>query len=711
LDVALNLLLDGKLFGVDGRKQYSVWDLQRKKLHVSLSTFVPDNPIPCKTLSTSLIGKIKSFDETLMLSPSEEALSNFYDTGYNFRGGDDMEFFSPPPGGFDILTLQQSFTIVSLLHNRWIFDGQIVILPIYGSVVFGLDGGVQGWMVCTLSFGDTGKSGPMRIVAGSTIVRNLPTSLSREVIKSFSYDFWLDAAMKAVPGLEGPLRDLAALFKVHLDQRSKSGLGVLVVGPLGVGKSLACETLSRTSGFPIFKVSCSSLFSSRVGGTESRIHHLEVEASKAADRRGAAWVILEDADLLLPLKPKSLLTSRCREAILLTLEVTTRCSRVFWLALTSRPQALTPIALGPSRLRETYKFPLPSHSERESQLVNSSRLSGKLSLSLGAPWAAERTPGFTRADLEQLTRLAFEEESAKVVAPVASTHNFESWERALCKIKPSLLATAIGEPPREIPLSSIFPSTSVRCATAAVLLPLARASLFKGMSKTLDPPRGLLITGPPGTGKTHLAHSIAHTALSQGLANALVLTGPDIISPLVGASEVALSRVFSKARELSPCILVLDHFEVLAQPRKLGCQREDRLLSVLLTEMDGVAGAEGSYVAVVAISREEEDLDAAILRPGRLELRARTALPEEQERRMLLMGGGMEGMSPSRQWSFDALEAAIHATKGQTHAATASLWGKVALRALRRCKIGPVVTVEDVHLSSQDGVENRVAEN
>jgi SpoVK/Ycf46/Vps4 family AAA+-type ATPase len=148
-----------------------------------------------------------------------------------------------------------------------------------------------------------------------------------------------------------------------------------------------------------------------------------------------------------------------------------------------------------------------------------------------------------------------------------------------------------------------------------------------------SPPRGLLLHGPPGCGKTLLAHAIAHAARERGLANALVVQGTDIVSALVGASEAALSAAFERARELAPCVLVLDGIEVLApvrvqertrkQEKRRGKKGEeeqeedgvddddgtpggslswsgDRLLSVLLTEMDGLGGGGSSSGSATA---------------------------------------------------------------------------------------------------------------
>ena len=269
-----------------------------------------------------------------------------------------------------------------------------------------------------------------------------------------------------------------------------------------------------------------------------------------------------------------------------------------------------------------------------------------------------------------------------------------------------------------------------RAAIAAVLAPLIAPHAFEALHT--PPPSGLLIHGPPGTGKSMLAHALAYTAHSQGLARTLVITGPDIISPRMGASEAALAAAFAHARAVAPCILVIDQIECLAPARGGdGGLHGDRLLSHLLAELDGITtsssasgGARGGRVCLIAVTRDADALDAALLRPGRLDARVATALPDEGERRALLEAAltpqsaatsgrdhqgsaagaiavGSHGAPPlltSASWPA-LCDRAVAATRGASHAAICAMVTRAGMRALRRAVTGgeaPMVLAADV---------------
>ena len=158
----------------------------------------------------------------------------------------------------------------------------------------------------------------------------------------------------------------------------------------------------------------------------------------------------------------------------------------------------------------------------------------------------------------------------------------------------------------------------------------------------IQPPRGVLLYGPPGSGKTCLAMGIAAEAASH--ANLIAVQATDLIHSQVGQSERAIARLFEQARACAPCLLVLDEIDMLAPRRRQAAGMaasasggaEDRLLSQLLIELDGVKAASDAPVMVIAASARPDCIDAALLRPGRLDHHVLVPPPTRAARRLLL---------------------------------------------------------------------------
>ena len=500
--------------------------------------------------------------------------------------------------------------------------------------------------------------------------------------------------------------------------------GALLLGLPGAGKTRVAEALAAASGLPIFRLSAPTLYRSEAGGSEGLVLALVAGAARAARAAGGACVLLEDADTLLPSAPRSALAARVASLLLRAMETTTPLG-VAWIALTCRPGAVVGCALAPLRLRAVVEVALPAPEERCAQLVGGvrARLRGlRQSQAAASPQsaiatasvaallqqrgaaraAAERCPGATRADVAALC-------AAALAAAEAGEPPAAAWRAAAAASPPSLLAHALGTAPRPSPLRGLHlapPAAPpwVRAAVGACLLPLAL-----GLSARC--PRGLLLTGPPGTGKSELAHALAHAARSRGLANALVLAGTDIVSPVVGSSEASLSGAFAAARALRPCLLVVDHFEALAGRREDAALHQDRLLSVLLTELDGVGGGGGGGgVTLIAVCRSAGQLDDAVLRPGRLDLRVTTALPCAAARRAVLedvAGGAQRRGSGGSVTAWGAVvDRIVGASEGESHAGVVGRWRGAAMRALRRLaeggEGGMEVTVEDVESAAAE---------
>jgi transitional endoplasmic reticulum ATPase len=148
----------------------------------------------------------------------------------------------------------------------------------------------------------------------------------------------------------------------------------------------------------------------------------------------------------------------------------------------------------------------------------------------------------------------------------------------------------------------------------------------------IEVPKGILMYGMPGTGKTLLAKAVANEAN----ANFISIKGPEVFSKYVGESEEAVREIFKKARQVAPCILFIDEIDAIA-PRRGGRSSDsgvgDRVVNQLLTELDGIESLEG--VTVIAATNRPDMIDPAIMRPGRVDRNVEVEIPDEEGRRKI----------------------------------------------------------------------------
>jgi transitional endoplasmic reticulum ATPase len=213
----------------------------------------------------------------------------------------------------------------------------------------------------------------------------------------------------------------------------------------------------------------------------------------------------------------------------------------------------------------------------------------------------------------------------------------------------------------------------------SVIWPLSYENLFEATNT--NPPTGILLYGPPGTGKTLLARAIA----GESGVNFIHVAGPELIDKYVGESEKAVREVFDRARQTAPTIVFFDEVDAIAAARGGEQDVTERVVSQLLTELDGLAS--NPNLVVLAATNRYEAIDPALLRPGRFESHVEVPLPDESARRLIL-GVHTEGKPLGEEIDLDELAAE---TQGYSGADLEALVRQASLFAIRAMatEVGP----------------------
>ena len=431
-------------------------------------------------------------------------------------------------------------------------------------------------------------------------------------------------------GAESAARKLAEWFDLAFrrpELLAKLGtsahLGVLLSGPEGVGKATLVRSVAAAE-----KVRVVSLTAPNIAVLEPNATHraLREAIERATDGEGPGVLLINDIDALLPaVTPPPVAT-----VVLEELRAALRRDDFAVVATTARAESVDPRLHGADLLDRELGLPLPEAKARVELLRILLR---DVPVESGADLGvlAERTPGFVAADLLALRRDAALRAALRqrdVEEPRISQQDLLD---ALATVRPISLSTSDNLATGGLTLDDVGNMTAVKEAlTETVLWPLRYPDSFARLG--VEPPRGVLLYGPPGGGKTFLVRALAGT----GALNVFAVKGAELMDKWVGESERAVRDLFRRAADAAPSLIFLDEIDALAPRRGQSSDSgvADRVVAALLTELDGVEPMR--EVVVLGATNRPELVDPALLRPGRLERRIYVPPPDADSRAAIL---------------------------------------------------------------------------
>ena len=420
--------------------------------------------------------------------------------------------------------------------------------------------------------------------------------------------------------------------------------GVLLHGPPGTGKTLICKALANELGVTAYRMSATELVGSVQGETEANLRLLFSRALAHAP----SLVMIDEFDVIATNRERLASQSDVRAAsqLLTLMDGLEEVDGLILMATTNRIQAIDPAFRRPGRFEEEIFVGPPSASARAEILSIHTR---EMPLTVEAQDAitavADETGGFTGADLmhlarsaglEATNRLAKGREGFELADSLEGTElavEPADFEAALRTVRPSVLRDVVTRTER-ITWDQIVGLGELK----ARLRELGRravesdAAARHAEDRSAGSGQGVLLYGPPGSGKSALVHALA----SELGVNFVAIEGSKVYNQWLGESEETVRALFRRAGEARPSLVMLDHLDALAPVRagESGERTDERVVSALLASLDDVLAA-GS-VFVVGASNRPELIDPAVLRSGRLGVHLEVANPDRGRRAALI---------------------------------------------------------------------------
>jgi transitional endoplasmic reticulum ATPase len=439
------------------------------------------------------------------------------------------------------------------------------------------------------------------------------------------------------------IREMVELPMKHPILFQKLGIeppkGVLLYGPPGTGKTLLAKAVANETNAYFLTINGPEIMSKYYGESERRLREVFEEASK----NSPAVVFIDEIDAIAPRREEvhGEVERRVVSQLLTVMDGLKGRGQVIVIAATNIVDSIDPALRRPGRFDREIEIGVPDKYGRHEILQIHTR-GMPLAPDVELDKLSEITNGFTGADLSMLSKEAaikalrrllpeVLQERGEIPAEILNklSVTMDDFRNALLEIEPSGMRDAIVEIP-SVKWGDVGGlEDAKKRLKEGVEWPLKYPGTYESLG--MDPPKGMLLYGPPGCGKTMVAKALANEAN----ANFIAVKGPEILSKWVGESERGVRKIFRKARQMTPAIVLFDEIDSIAGRRGSDASHvSDRVLNQILTEMDGIENLRG--VVVLAATNRPDLLDTALLRPGRFDSKIYLPLPDEDTREKIL---------------------------------------------------------------------------
>eukprot|EP00045_Choanoeca_perplexa_P013395 m.151870 g.151870 ORF g.151870 m.151870 type:complete len:775 (-) comp16347_c0_seq8:1148-3472(-) len=450
--------------------------------------------------------------------------------------------------------------------------------------------------------------------------------------------------------------------------------GILLVGPPGTGKTLIARAVAHECQAHVITVSAAEVVSKVFGETEARLKAIFAEAHA----QHPAVIFIDEIDALCPARDAAQQHENRVVTVLLTLmdgiDAKASQGRVVVIAATNRPDSLDAALRRPGRFDREIDIGIPTSASRLAILNVLLRKVTHTVSDATLKQVADRAHGYVGADLSAVVKeaglVALKRQQSDTAAELSVSD--QDLVHGLQAIRPSGMREVLVDVPHVRWTDIGGQEATKQQLIEAVDWPLSRQDAFAKLK--IQPPRGVLLYGPPGCSKTLMAKALA----TESQLNFIAIKGPELFSKYVGESERAVRTVFRRARAAAPSIIFFDEIDSLGAKRgqRMSNNVADRVLSQLLTEMDGIVRL--SNVTILAATNRPDLVDPALLRPGRFDRRIYVGPPDADARRHIL-SKSLAAMPCAPGLDISALETACD---GMSGAEVAALSREAALLAM-----------------------------